>query len=279
MSVKIDGIEKLEANYFKDITILENNKDDISVYVNGGMSYTTCDKLSREFEGLDERGILLLIVERYLDTFKINSIRSVGKLAHSFLYRLNIGGGDSEKNLYLDLSKPKYKVIYNMAMNKYLQDRYDFCFSEDIKQVKISFSTIESKYGRCVNDCLDCTYNNNCYKNSDNCLSYVSLILKTNKDGKVEEYEKIFIRDYLYYMFSKFDDRVKIKHIYKNTPYIGSRFISEYILECGDIRIVIPSDNSMKFIFNIVDEYNKELMNIRKENEKMLKKQLKMEGF
>ena len=35
----------------------------------------------------------------------------------------------------------------------------------------------------------------------------------------------------------------------------------------------------MKFIFNIVDEYNKELMNIRKENEKMLKKQLKMEGF
>lgn len=280
MSVKIDGIEKLEVNYYDKIEIYEDSLNEINVSVIGDLLHTKSKKLAYEFEGMDERGILLSIVQKYLNNFEINRITTFGELSNSFLYGLSIEGCNSEKKMNLQISKPKYRNIYNMTMIKYLQDRYNLCWNEDVKKIIISFNSIESGYNRCITDCNECKYGNVCYKNNDReCEPYISLTLKTNRDGKIADFEKKFIKDYLYYMFGKYDKKIRIHNIYRETSFIGTPIISEYILECEDMRVIIPYDSSMMYIFNIVDEYNKELMKFKIENEKMLKRQLKMEEF
>lgn len=279
MSVYVDGLGKLESNYFKKINIVENSFDNIDISVIGKLSHNKNNRIVYELEKLDERGILIAVIERYLNSFQINRITDIGKLSNSSLYRLGISGWNDEKIVNLDLSFDNYACVYTMSENKYLQDRYNFCFKEDVRKVNLTFSSVDTSYTRCIEDCLECKYNDVCYKDNDReCEPYINLCLMTDKNGKIKELEKKFIKDYLYYIFSKYDEEVRINNNYRETSYIDN-IVSEYILECGDMKIIIPYNKSMIEIFEIVDEYNKELMKNKIESEKLLKRQLKLEGF
>lgn len=279
MSVYVDGLGKLETNYFKQINIIEHSYDNIDISVIGKLHNAKGRKIVYELEKLDERGILLAIIEKYLNSYKINRITDMGKLSDSDLYRLGVNGFNDERVVNLDLSFDNYAYIYNISLDKYLQDRYNFCFRENFKKVNIVFNSTGTSYGMCTDDCLECKYNNVCYKDDDRkCEPYINISLMTDKNGKLKDFEYKFIRDYLYYIFGKYDDLVKINNVYRETPYIDC-FVSEYILECGDISVIIPYNNSMIDIFKIVDEYNIELSENKRENDKLLMRQLKLEGF
>ena len=279
MSVYIDGLGKLETNYFKQINVVEHSYDNIDISVIGKLYNAKGKKVVYELEKLDERGILLTIVDRYLNSYKINRINDLGKIVNSDLYRLGINGFNDERVLNLDLSFDNYAYIYTISLEKYLQDRYNFCFGEDFKKIHLVFNPIGSSYGRCTEDCLECKYDDVCYNDDDReCEPYINISLMTDRDGKLKDFEVKFIRDYLYYIFGKCDDLINIKNVYREIPYIDS-FVSECILECGDINIIIPYNNSMIEILKIVDEYNIELSKNKLENNKLLKRQLKLEGF
>ena len=275
MSVYIDGLGKLETNYFKQIKVVEHSYDNIDISVIGKLYNAKGRKVVYELEKLDERGILLSIVEKYLNSYKINRINDLGKIVNSDLYRLGINGFNDERVLNLDLSFDNYAYIYNMSLEKYLQDRYNFCFNKKFKKINLVFNHIVSSYGICTEDCLECKYDDVCFKDDE---PYINISLLTDKNGILRDFELKFIRDYLYYIFGKYDDLINIKNVYREIPYIDC-FVSEYILECGDISVIIPYNNSMIDIFKIVDEYNIELSKNKRENNKLLKRQLKLEGF
>lgn len=280
MSVFIKGLKYLDSNYFEQVTIVDTG-DYIDIDVKEDVIFfdTTSvgNKFSEQLRGMSDDEIILAVVQRFLDSLKLNGLTDVGKEPSKIREYSVVCAGYGEKLLKFRLDGSKFKVISKMVGDKYLQDRYDYIWNNDVKNIKISFSPDVSRYDRCVLDCPECKFNGNCYGNEDaRCNPYINFVLQVDENGRVLDFERKFMKDLLYYKFGKYGEKIRIKKIYEDVPWDYKSKITEYILECGDMKVFIPYNDSMKFIFNIVDEYNKELVNIK---DNVLIRQRKMEGF
>lgn len=260
-------VDKLDLNDFNTVTIRENNN-------NFGLEI---DKLALTLNKVslnDEE--ILEIVQNYLNSYRINGITNLdGFLSKEAGFDV-IYGNEGNKLLRLQLFNSRFRVISKMILNKYLQDRYNFCWNEDIDLVKLDFGKNISRFDRCALECEKLNDEIICFEDFDVYETYVKFVLQTDEDGNIYEFERNFIKDFIYDRFWKIGDMAVCNCVFedKNGEFKG------YEVLCGKLKMFIPFDLDRpfisKYILDIVNSYNQELYKIK---ENVEKRQLKMEGF
>ena len=131
-------------------------------------------------------------------------------------------------------------------------------------------------YGIHSIDCDECDREIECDYESYDCAEYVYMDLKLGNDGNVVNFDKEFIREFLYYKFNLYNEDVKVIDIKYEWDNSFNPRIYKHIIRCGDFELEILHGDELMFILDIVNEYNRELFEI---NNNINKRQLKMEGF
>ena len=280
MRVDIKGITKLNANYFEQINIIEDTKkEQYSVVVYGEKNLlkgnTVGVKFSEQIKGMGSEDRVMEIIQRFLENVKINSI--------SNSYRKNewvyVKGNNGNKILKLQLIDSKFKEIFKIINDKYLNDRYDYFWNNDIKKLNLVLDTKKTSYNVNPIECEYCYNRVECLDNKKTnftCDTYVDYSIRTDRDTGIFMFEKIFITEYLNYRLWQIGEEAFIKTNSIGSDYSFNRYISSHIIRCGDFELSFPHREEFMFIFGIVNDYNNELFKI-KHNEKS--RQLKMEGI
>lgn len=261
MSVIFSGVKKLDLNNYKELTILEDNDDFILEFMKEKIKIDTVSLNIQSINNIDSWNKVLEIVKSYLNSFKINEITSLLDKKMLLIY-----GNNKDKLLKLQLSNDKMMVIYNIILNKYLQDRYNYFWSEyinlweeDIEKIKFNFD-----------------YNTSGYENIDEIFDiHDNISLKIDNNGKLLDYEIKFVEDLLYNKLWKIGIKATYKYVFDEDT---GKFLG-YNVKCGYLKIFIPFDEDKLqclFILNIINNYNNQLDKI---NNDIKKRQLKMEGF
>lgn len=280
MRVNIKGKKKLDANYFERIDISEESKkEQYSVVVYGNKNLFKVNnvgiKFSEQIKGMGSEERVMEIIQRYLENVKINSIGN--------FYRknewINIKGNNGNKILKLHLLNSKFDEILKIINNKYLNDRYEYFWNNNINKLNLVLDSKKSSYSVYPIECDNCNYRAECLDNRDNnftCDTYVNYSVKTDKDTGVFMFERIFLTEYLNYRLWQIGDEAVVKNNSIERDNSLNKYISSYIIKCGDFELYFPHNEEFMFIFDIIDNYNNQLLEIRS-NE--IKRQLKMEGF
>ena len=276
MSVGIDGISKLNVNNFREITIKQIDNDDYMVDVVGDNVGKVNSDFSKNLRGMSNEEKIIAIIERYLDNFKINGITNLVKLSHKDGFWVVVYGNDCECVLRLQLFNKYFSDIFNEIRNKYFNDRYNFFWNTDNNVFRLRISTDCSRYGIHYIDCDQCDRDIECDYDSYECSKYVDINMMLDKDGNVVNFDKEFIKEFLLYKFNLYNEEVRVIDIKFEWDNSFNPKIDKHIIRCGDFEIVIPHNEELMFILDIVNEYNRELFEI---NDNVKKRQLKMEGF
>lgn len=276
MSVGIDGISKLNVNNFREITIKQIDNDDYRVDVVGDNVGKVNSDFSKNLRGMSNEEKIIAIIERYLDNFKINGITNLVKLSHKDGFWVVVYGNDCECVLRLQLFNKYFSDIFNEIRNKYFNDRYNFFWNIDNNSFVLSVSTYWSRYGIDFIECDECDKEIECDYNNYKCSEYVNINVMLDKDGNVVNFDKKFIKEFLLYKFNLYNEEVRVIDIKFEWDNSFNPKIDKHIIRCGDFEIVIPHNEELMFILDIVNEYNRELFEI---NDNVKKRQLKMEGF
>lgn len=277
MGIKINGITQLNANVFNEITITEETTGEYVVDVYGGGSVKTSNnKFSKEIENMELEDKIIAIVERYLNNFKINGYTGMVGVLRRAGYNV-VYGSSGDILLRLRLFDSKFNDVSKKIMTKYLHDRYNFCWNEDIKLFKLSLDFRGSRYDMKVVECEDCTKNDFCYRDQTiRCDRYCDLTLRTDDKGNVVDFDRKFIEEFLNYKFWEYGKEIDITLNYQRFGSNPHAFSHNYVINCGDIKILVPDEMGLNFIFEMVYKYNDELYNIEKN---VKRRQKKMEGF
>jgi len=276
MSVGINGISRLNTNDFREITIKQVDTDDYMVDVIGDKVGKVSGDFSENLKGMSNEDKIIAIIERYLDNFKINGITKPIELSFRDGEWVVIYGNNSNCVLRLQLFNKYFSKIFDKIKNKYLNNRYNFFWNGEINFVRLGIDTDRSMYGIHSIDCDECDREIECdYENYD-CAEYVYVDLKLGNDGNVVNFDKEFIKEFLYYKFNLYKEDVKVIDIRYEWDNSFNPRIYKHIIRCGDFEIEIPHVDKLMFILDIVNEYNRELFVI---NDNIKKRQLKMEGF
>lgn len=254
MSVIFSGVRKLDLNNYKELTIIENIDNFALGFLKEKIDLDMVSLDIHSTENIDSWHKALEIVQSYLNSFKINQITSLldGKT-------LLVYGNNKEKVLKLQLSNDKIMVIYKMILNKYLQDRYNYCWEEDIERIKFNFDSNTSGY-EYIDEIFDI---------------HDKISLKIDSSGHLLDYEKKFVEDFLYNKLWKIGMKATYKDVFDEDT---GKFMG-YDVSCGNLKIFIPFDGDKLeclFILNVINNYNNQLDEI---NSDVKKRQLKMEGF
>lgn len=280
MSVGINGVSRLNANDYREINIKQMNTDDYRVDVIGDRIGKVNSDFYKNLKGMSNEDKIVTIIERYLDNFKINGITTeLIELSYKDGKWLVVYGNNSNRKLRLQLFDSKFEEIFKIINDKYLNDRYDFFWNNDIKKMRLVLDTKKSSYNVYPIECDDCNDRVECLDNRDSnftCDTYVNFSVNTDKENGVSNFEKVFLIEYLNYRFWQIGEEVKVKTNSIGNDNSLNRYISSHIIRCGDFELFFPHKEEFMFIFSIVNNYNNELFEI-KNNEK--KRQLKMEGF
>lgn len=280
MVVKIKGIEKLNSNWFEEIMISEDTKN-CTYYVRvlnncfkfDGEKFNT--SFSDYVKGLESEEAIIEIIERYLENVKVNGLTTLLNCRRERGKWVYIYGNNSFKVLRTQMFNVKFKEIFQKIKNKYLNDRYEFFWSDDIKKIKLSLDSKKSCYNVYPIECEDCDRTIICSEDKDaipTCETYVDYSVKVDKEKGLPLFEKKFITELLNYKFSQACEEIQVKSF--NLGKTDK--IDRYIVSCGDFEISFLNREVFMFILDMVNDYNNELYEIKK-NEK--KRQLKMEGF
>jgi len=277
MSVRIEGVKNLNANNFNEIVVLQNDENDYIVKVLGNKINTVNNKFSMEIKDMSDEDKIVAIIQRYLDNFKINSVNAPIFLSDRDGKWIVIGGFGNNV-LKLRLFGSKFNNIFNIIRDKYLNDRYDYFWNEDINSVKLRLDSDCSSYNVGFVDCDDCKNEEPCYISEDNlCESYVELAMKTDRNGNgVVDFEKDFIKEFLYHKFSQIGEEVKVMGVFLEFTDSHNRILKSHIVQCGDFKLYFPHKDEFMFILGIVNDYNNELFKV---NNDIKKRQLIMEEF
>ena len=276
MSVGIDGISRLNANDFREITIKQVDIDDYLIDVIGDKVGKVGGDFSKNLKGMSNEDKIVAIIERYLDNFKIYGITKAIELSFRDGEWVVIYGNNSNSVLRLQLFNKYFSNIFDKIKNKYLNDRYNFFWNGEINFVRLGIDNDRSRYGIHSIDCDECDREIECDYESYDCAEYVYMDLKLGNDGDVVNFDKEFIKEFLYYKFNLYKEDVKVIYIKYEWDNSFNPRIYKHIIRCGDFEIEVPHKDSLMFILEIVNEYNRELFEI---NNNIKKRQLKMEGF
>lgn len=284
MVVVIKGLKKLNANVFEDINISEDKeKNEYLVRVFGGNNFKNSilvgNKFSEQVKGMCCEERVIEVIQRYLENVKINGVTSLIGSAHRKGKWIYVYGNNGSKILRLQLFNDKFGEVFRLINNKYINDRYDLFWNDDVKKIKLSISTKKSSYTVLPIECEDCDRDIKCFDDVDairTCETYVDYTVKIFQKEGISLTEKLFITELLNYKFGQVGEEVLVKNITIGPEDSLNRRFHSHIIRCGDFELSFPHREEFMFIFDIVNNYNNELFEI-KMNEK--KRQLKMEGF
>lgn len=276
MSVAIDGISRLNANDFREITIKQIDNDDYKVDVIGDNVGKVSSNFSKNLREMSNDEKIIAIIERYLDIFKINGITKPIELSHRDGLWVVIYGNDCDSVLRLQLYDKYFNDIFNKIKNRYLNDRYNFFWHTDNNSFRLSTSMDWSRYGIHSIECDECDREIECDYVNYYCSEYNYIDLKLGEDGNVVSFDKEFIKEFLYYKFDLYNEEIKVIDIKYEWDNSFNPRIREHLIKCGDFELICPHNEQLMFIFGIVNDYNNDLFKI---NNNIMKKQLKMEGF
>lgn len=272
MSVKIDGIRRLRANYYNRLVIEEELVyGNYQINVDGNkINYeteTVGNKFLKEFKNKTDDEKIKEIVEDYIRNAKICGITDLISLSDFNGKTFNIVYGNfGYRQMLLRLFGKDFKDVFNKIKNKYYQDRFDFCYADrGIKTFNISTCTTGSAYT--IN--LD-----KLYKGAKE--EWFKDICLKEKNFSLDDSEKKFISEFIIDIFSKFDEEIQVEKIYDNEYEFTRNDVLGYIFRCGDVKVYVPKYEPLLFINVIVYNYNQSL---KMNRENVYKKQLKMEGF
>lgn len=273
MGIKIDGIGKLRANYYKKLVIREDPVyDKYYVSVKGDkITYETDaigDRFSGSFREKSDIEQVKEIIEDFLRNGKICGITDLINLPGYGEQRFNVVYGNrGYREMLLQLFNKDFRDIYNKIKQKFYQDRFDFCYEEKgIKTFKISTCSTGSSYT------ID---KGELYKGSRE-EEYFKHIRLQNNQFVLTDSEKKFISDFIINIFSKFGEEIKIEKIYDDEfPRIENHHMG-FIFSCGNVKLYIDNFYPLLYILVMVGNYN---LTLKSEKEKCMKRQLKMEGI
>lgn len=271
MSVKIDGLNSLNLGYFDSITISEEGKGgDILVSVKGNGGKSNSHAFSDRIKSLSKEDKVIEIIESSIHTYKIHGFTKLISLSRKDGKWSVVYGEDYNQLLRLQLFSPEFKGIFDKILNKYLQDRYNMFWKDDITNILLIFDDNKSKYDYVVQE-----YD---YENEFGGDNYVHLNLMLKADGRFADFERKFIVDFLKYKLWEIGEEADIDHIWEYYNGTGVRYFKGTRIRCGKLNIYIPyqprNDKDIYTIFNLVEEYNLQLKNIEEESKK---RQLRME--
>lgn len=254
MSVRILGLNLLNANCYNNITITEDNNN-YKVYINrkkkeNSLSLEEKTKYTPSFsiEGKTDEQKVINVVSKFLEYATINKITG-DYMSYNSKHQAISG----TRQMKISLFNPKLRIIPQMILNKYLEDRMRFCGqNKDIKHIII---------------------NEKPYSSYDLNEDSIRLDLM-KKSSVIEEVEKQFFKEYI---SEKLNEIGKVATLrYSHTIFVvnNKRILIGYInVVCGNLKIDIEANfELLELIKEIVENYNRELS----ENKIM---QLKMEGF
>ena len=272
MSIKIDGITRLRANYYNKIVIRENCSSNnyhvnVSGYKINHQTEVIGKRFSNNFKSKSDIHQVIEIIDDYIDNAKICGVTDLISLSEYRGKKFNIIYGNfGYKKMLLQLYNDNFIDIFSKIWMKYEQDRCDFCYDDrEIKSFRIGTSDTCSGYMIMVDEL---------YNGSDEEL-FKDIKLKED-NYRVIDSERKFIGEFIINICSKFNEKIKIEKVYNNEYEWISDNVIGFMLLCGDIKIYFPRYESLLFINVIVHNYNILL----EENKNVcLKKQLKMEGF
>ena len=276
MSVGIDGINRLNANDFRELSIKQVGIYDYKVDVIGDNVGKVNSDFSKNLRGMSNEDKIVSIIQRYLDNFKINGITNLIELSYKDGFWVVVYGNDCDCVLRLQLFNKYFGDIFNKIRNKYLNDRYNFFWNTDNNVFRLCISIDWSRYGIHYIDCDQCDRDIECDYDNYECSKYVNINMMLDKDGYIVNFDKKFIKEFLLYKFNLYNKEVKVIDIKFEWYNSFNPKIDKHIIRCGDFEIVIPHNEELMFILEIVNEYNRELFEI---DDNIKKRQLKMEGF
>lgn len=241
--MKIEGIKQLDQNFYETITVRDgvinvSGKALDTIHMN--KSFT--DSL----RGKSDEEIRLAVIEYFMTYNRLNFVSDDFSRITGPIYYVG-----SESGKLLIINDQTTEIEKTKVLNKYVRDRYYFLYNHPCDM-----------YGLNVNNGETSSY-------SITRSGSVKFNL-SRKNGKLPEYENIFVETFLNEIF---DDEV----ITVVKPKNGEEYNSNYELVGNGKRVILGMMN--KDILKKVEEHNKRCEKIRKEKEEMRKLQLKMEGF
>lgn len=262
MSVKITGLNLLNANVYDRILITERNSD-YRVYIqkNNPQKKEVFSrfkgtpigyKISEELNNKTDEQKIIIITKKFLEYARINKI-SKDYISYNKIYDVASGSREFRMQIF----NSNLKVISQMVIYKYLNDRLKFiCENQNINSMTVSLeehsSYIKSPY-------------------------HISLEL-LKQDGKIVDFEKDFLEDLIYTKLNEIGEYATVEpRIYLTKTFLDTEELMPYVLRCGNLIINIVNDRYLlKEIKKIVDNYN---INLHKQKTLHMDMQMKMEGF
>lgn len=216
------------------IIIREEEDNKFIIKVKGRNRNIFGNEVSSAFADLSIEEKIVVIVKRYLNSFKINGVTRLLPVVKTRNKDAVVYAENGNKELRMYIYNSKFKFLSSIIMNKYLADRYDILFGTDFKMLEIVNSEECSKF-----DFLD---------------DRVRLALMTGDNILLSERE--FLKELLYCKFSQIGELAVIDEIYSEgkvkTP-VG------YVITCGDFKITFAKNYKNSLILGIIREYNNEL--------------------
>ena len=244
MSVGINGVSRLNANDYREINIKQMNTDDYRVDVIGDRIGKVNSDFFKNLKVMSNEDKIVTIIERYLDNFKINGITTeLIELSYKDGKWLVVYGNNSNRILRLQLFNSKFEEIIKKINDKYLNDRYDFFWNNDIKKMRLVLDTKKSSYNVYPIECDDCNDRVECLDNRDSnfiCDTYVNCSVNTDKENGASNFEKVFLTEYLNYRFWQIGEEVKVKTNSIGNDNSLNKYISSHIIKCGDFELSFP---------------------------------------
>ena len=230
----MENVEELVYEGFNEI-IVDEFDDKFMVKIldlNGGVVSFHIDKNG-------ESGKLWDIIKNYIENFKLSGIINYFPLRQGDNKYAEIRSQEGNNKISLKVYDRRYKVVFQNAVNKYIDDRSNFFGDTDISYLKLGNSNSGALYEK---------YDD-----------HVLLCLKSDNRGEILDSEKEFLRDLLLYRFSLMQSKATMMVISDK-----NKLTSSYIIYCGDMVVTCPKNKSYSFIGDIINEHNQSLNENRK---------------
>ena len=265
MKIELKNANKFNSNFYKGIEINEfyNEVYEKSRYL---VKFFGRDpwfdtsfvgiKRTDEIYELSSEDKIRMIIKDYLESTRINYFTGIVRSLSIYGNMYFIANGT--RYLLFNVKNLSLRTIINDVYNKYIDDRYEFCYKDNgIKSFYIDtgdFSRYEIINGKLPDD------------NTEEDI--MSFTLKIDNKGIIES-ECEFIKEFIIEKFSRYNEEIEIVY---ELEYLRRGIL----LKCRDMKMYFPNYNNLLWIIDVVNKYNNELINI---NNNIKKKQLKMEGF
>jgi len=264
MDIVLKNVHKFSSNFYRGIEI---NEFDLPkkylVKFFGRDPWFDCTIVGKKrtdcLEGLIAEDKIRFIIKDYLDSTRIDYF--TGIIKSRSIYGNMWFEANGTRYLSFNIKNNNLRRLLDDVHSKYFNDRYDLCYkNNEIKSFEIDTGDF-SRY-EIVDDRLP-------YDNSEK-ENTIRFTLKTDNKGLIDS-ECEFIKNFIIDKFSCYNEEIIIKKVYES-EYLRRGIL----LKCRDIKIYIPYYRYLLWIIDVVNKYNEEL---RKINNNVKKRQLKMEGF